>query len=54
MKRAEFSSEETALILEGAPLAQLPATTVKKLEQWDLANLLGILPRNLKVCFESE
>jgi len=46
---AHFSSKETALLMEGAPLDQLPAATVKKLEQWDLVDLLDILPRNLSV-----
>jgi epoxyqueuosine reductase len=49
---AEFSSEETALLMEGAPLDQLPAAMVQKLKQWDLVDLLDILPRNLKVLLE--
>lgn len=49
---AEFSSEETALLVEGAPLDQLPAAMVEKLKQWDLVDLLNILPRNLRVLLE--
>jgi epoxyqueuosine reductase len=46
---AEFSSEETSLLVEGIPLDQLPAAMVEKLEQSDLIDLLDVLPRNLKV-----
>jgi epoxyqueuosine reductase len=49
---AEFSAEETTFLLEGVPLHQLPAATVAKLEQSDLADLADTLPRNLKVFFE--
>jgi epoxyqueuosine reductase len=49
---ATFSSEETALLLAGMPLEQLPDEVVKKLEASDLVALLDILPRNLKVLFE--
>jgi epoxyqueuosine reductase len=45
----EFSQEETALILEGVPLDQLPAPTVRKLEQIDFTEFPDILPRNLGV-----
>jgi epoxyqueuosine reductase len=48
---AEFSQEETALILEGIPSDQLPATTVRKLKQLDLIEYLDGLPRNLGVFF---
>lgn len=46
---AEFSSEETRLLLEGTRLDQLPAATVEKLERWDLVDLVDVLPRNLRV-----
>lgn len=42
-----FSEEETTLILEGVPLAQLPTTTVQKLKRLDLLDSVDILPRNL-------
>lgn len=44
-----FSEEETTLILERVPLAQLPATTVQKLKRLDLLDSVDILPRNLSV-----
>jgi epoxyqueuosine reductase len=46
---AEFSQEETALLLEGVPSDQLPDPLTKKLAQWDLVDLLDIMPRNLGV-----
>ena len=49
---AEFSSEETMLLVEGVPLAQLPAETIRKLEQSDMVGLLDSLPRNLKFLLE--
>ena len=53
--KAEFSEEETALILEGVSLDQLPTTTVRKLERLDLIEYLDNLPRNLGVLLmESE
>jgi len=45
----EFSQEETALLLQGVALDQLPPATAKKLEQSDLIELLDVLPRNLGV-----
>jgi epoxyqueuosine reductase len=44
---ATFTEEETALLREGAPLDELPATTTEKLTQSDLVDLLDVLPRNL-------
>ena len=49
---AEFSAEETALLVESIPLDQLPAATISKLEGSDLVDLLDVLPRNLKVLLE--
>jgi len=48
-ERAEFSQEETALLLRGVTLDQLPPATAKKLEQSDVIELLDVLPRNLGV-----
>jgi epoxyqueuosine reductase len=45
---AEFSDDETALLLEGAPRAGLPAALAEKLQRGDLLELLDLLPRNLK------
>jgi len=44
---AAFSQEETDLLLERVPLDQLPATTAEKLKQFDMVDLLDVLPRNL-------
>jgi len=48
----EFSQQETALLLEGVPLDQLPTATVEKLKQFDMIDLLDVLPRNLGVFLE--
>ena len=48
-ERVEFSQEETALLLQGVALDQLPPGTAKKLEQSDVVELLDVLPRNLGV-----
>ena len=45
----EFSQEETALLLQGVTLDQLPPPTAKKLEQSDMVDLLDVFPRNLDV-----
>lgn len=50
---AEFSSHETELLLQGIPLERLPVETVKKIEHWDLTELVELFPRNLKVLLES-
>jgi epoxyqueuosine reductase len=44
---AEFSQEETALLLEGLPFDQLPAATAEKLERLNLDAYTDALPRNL-------
>ncbi|MCP4570269.1 MAG: hypothetical protein GY841_22035 [FCB group bacterium] len=43
----EFSQEETALLLKGTALDDLPVETTKKLKQIYLDDSLDILPRNL-------
>ncbi len=48
----EFSSDETTLLMEGTSRDQLPATLLKKLEEWDLLELLDIIPRNLRALLE--
>jgi epoxyqueuosine reductase len=50
-EREEFSEEETALLLKGVALDQLPAATVRKLKKLDLIEYLNSLPRNLGVFF---
>jgi epoxyqueuosine reductase len=44
---AEFSQEETDLLLEGLPFDKLPATTAEKLERNDLESFADLIPRNL-------
>jgi epoxyqueuosine reductase len=46
---AEFSEEETALLLGKVPPDQLPAALMEKLVHWDLVDLLDVFPRNLGV-----
>jgi epoxyqueuosine reductase len=53
-KGAEFTSGETELVLAGTPLDRMPASLAKKLEAFDLASLLEVLPRNLKALAELE
>ncbi len=50
-KGEEFSQDETALLLEGLELNQLPTTIVDKLKRLDLADSVDALPRNLGVLF---
>ncbi|MEJ2736961.1 MAG: 4Fe-4S double cluster binding domain-containing protein [Anaerolineae bacterium] len=45
---AEFSREETALLLEGCPVDRLPEGTAEKLERLDVEGLKDLLPRNLE------
>ena len=47
-----FSAEETALLVAGTPLDQLPAALVHKLRAGDLLDMVDILPRNLKALLE--
>ena len=49
--REEFSRDETALLLQGVALDQLPTATVRKLKKLDLIEYLDNLPRNLGVFF---
>jgi epoxyqueuosine reductase len=44
---AEFTEEETALLLEGPALQELPATLRAKVERWDPEEWYDGLPRNL-------
>jgi len=45
----QFSEEETALILEGVPLDQLPPDTSAKWKNLGLDEDYDIFPRNLRV-----
>ena len=51
-KGAEFSEEETALLLEGVRPEQLPAATFGKLERLDLTAYADLLPRNLSALLD--
>jgi len=46
-KKAEFSEEETTLLIEGAPQDQLAPATIKKIEELDCLEYLNVLGRNL-------
>jgi epoxyqueuosine reductase len=48
-EKEEFAEEETRLLMEYAPVAELPAGTVEKLRRLDLFDDLPILSRNLLV-----
>jgi epoxyqueuosine reductase len=48
VEAAEFSQEETELLLAGTPQERLPAPLLKKLEEWDLMSSIDIIPRNLR------
>lgn len=45
----QFTEEETALFWGGVSLDQLPTSTAKKLEQFDMVEFLDLFPRNLGV-----
>lgn len=50
-EEAEFSEEETTLLLQGVSKDELPTTTLRKLEHLGLLDYLNCLPRNLGVFF---
>jgi epoxyqueuosine reductase len=49
---AEFTEEETALLMSGTTLEQMPAVLADKIKQCDLAGLLDVMPRNLRALLE--
>ena len=49
----EFTEEETALLLDGAPASGLPTMLEGKLQEWDLMRWLDVLPRNLEMHLRS-
>jgi epoxyqueuosine reductase len=51
-ERAEFSEEETALLLQGAPKGQLSREMIQKLDRLDFLGDLELFPRNLGVFLE--
>ena len=46
-KKAEFSEEETRLLMEGAPQDKFAPSTVKKIEELDCLEYINVLGRNL-------
>ncbi|MGD6807707.1 MAG: 4Fe-4S double cluster binding domain-containing protein [Candidatus Bathyarchaeia archaeon] len=46
---AEFSEEETELMLKGTPTDKMPAETVEKMQRLSLTEYYNELPRNLSV-----
>ncbi len=46
---AEFTQEETELLLKGTPLEQIPASTIKKMKLLSLTDYFNEMPRNLSV-----
>jgi len=51
---AEFSQEETALLLEGIPFDQLPPAVAEKLERLEMDSYAGVLPRNLNALLSQQ
>ena len=49
-----FSEEETKLLLNGRNINNLPKETKKKIEDYDLANYLYVIPRNLGVFLKND
>jgi epoxyqueuosine reductase len=49
---AEFSADETRLLMEGGPPEAYPPDLVEKLNSSDLVYLLNLFPRNLKVLLD--
>lgn len=47
-----FSEAETTRLRDGTPPDVLPPELVDKLRQWDLFDLLDVLPRNLRVLLD--
>ena len=43
-----FSEQETALLLQGTALEQLPSETAEKLRQCEMGDFLEVVPRNLR------
>ncbi len=48
-ENAEFTQEETELLLKGPPREQIPAITIKKMKLLGLTDYFNEIPRNLSV-----
>lgn len=46
--QAEFSEEETAMLLEGQPFENFPESLRKKVQAFEMTEYLGALPRNMR------
>jgi epoxyqueuosine reductase len=46
---AEFTEEETELLLKGTPSEKIPAATIRKMKLLSLTDYLSMIPRNLSV-----
>jgi hypothetical protein len=51
---AAFSQEETALLLEGIPFAQLPPAVAGKLERLEMDSYAEVLSRNLNALLSQQ
>jgi epoxyqueuosine reductase len=49
-----FSEAEAAMLRDGMPADELPPGLVVKLRQWDLLDLLDVLPRNLRTLLDRQ
>jgi epoxyqueuosine reductase len=52
--KAEFSEEETTLLLKGVPQDQLSARTIKKIEEIHCLEYINVLGRNLSVLLKKK
>ena len=46
---AEFSEEETELLLKGTPSEKIPTDTMQKMKLLSFTDYLSMMPRNLSV-----
>jgi epoxyqueuosine reductase len=51
---AEFTEEETVLLVEGKSFELFPEALKQKVKALDMLNYLGALPRNLSILFDRE
>jgi epoxyqueuosine reductase len=52
--KAEFSEEETTLLLEGVPQDRLAAATIRKIQELDCLEYIDVLGRNLSALLEKK
>jgi epoxyqueuosine reductase len=51
IEAAEFTEEETSLLLEGEPFERFPQKLQQKVNALDMKQYLGALPRNMRILF---